>query len=102
VRKSIIEPFDDSQPAAPATHTVIRNGTVFEQKVKTVFEQKVKKTPDSGRSSPRARPPEQSAVAVTRVDELLAENATLREELNDLKADLREKLADNEDMARII
>jgi uncharacterized small protein (DUF1192 family) len=94
VRKSIIEPFDDSQPAAPATHTVIRNGTVFEQKVK--------KTPDSGRSSPRARPPEQSAVAVTRVDELLAENATLREELNDLKADLREKLADNEDMARII
>jgi len=47
-------------------------------------------------------PPEQGEVTVTRLDGLQAENAALREQVDDLKADLRELLAENEDIDRII
>jgi hypothetical protein len=45
---------------------------------------------------------EQGAVAVARLDELLAENATVREEVVDLKAVLAETLADNELLHRVV
>lgn len=39
---------------------------------------------------------------MTRLDELQAENAALREQVDDLKRDMAELLSDNEDMGRII
>lgn len=56
--------------------------------------------PEPEVATPRLTP-EQGEVAVTRLEELLAENAALREELDDLKQDLAETLADNEMMARV-
>lgn len=56
---------------------------------------------DTPSIAPTRPPPEQGAVAVTQLDELLAENAALREQLDDLKADLREVLAENEKMGRV-
>jgi hypothetical protein len=84
VRKSICTNNADSP--APATRTVTPNGTTYKQK---------------GKARPAAaqenRPPQQAETAVTHMDDLVAENAQIREEVADLKADL---LAENEQMGR--
>lgn len=135
VRAAIIKRFDDSvsenqgSPAnliAPATRTVTRNGTTYEQKVKAkpapsaepappaavAEEAQTRTDPLTGETfkavdRPAVRTPDPwhipaSDVVLTEADQLRAENEALREQLADLKADLRETLTDNEDMARIL
>jgi hypothetical protein len=90
-------------PDTPATRTVTRNGTTYEQntanigKTQEPVARPATEIPAKDRPVENYRTTDDAELAVLR-----EENATLRAELDALKASFAETLADNESMGRVI
>lgn len=107
-------PIED-RPTPPPTRTVTRNGTTYEQNTANIGKAKVERFPTAiltprpataaenqipeDHDTPKDTP---TAAADDELGALRAENAALREELDDVKASFADTLADNETMGKVI